>query len=264
MPEPEELREVVVDEDLKPAVTVDLNKPAETKPPEQKSGETDSQYLNRIKQFENQMNASRRVTEGLKRDMEEIKRLVSQRNAPEPQPVATQDELDRMVEAGQWKQAVEKLAEKKAMEIMEKQNSQRTMTESLARRNEILEKSKKAVLERYPELDPEAGDPESEVAKAYVQVWNENPDLWQNERGVLVAMTLMEQRLKSSKPSVPEDSSRRVRASAVSTPPSRTGVKSGIIQLTKEQKQFCDENRIPYDRYARSLQGIETNGSVES
>jgi hypothetical protein len=53
---------------------------------------------------------------------------------------------------------------------------------------------------------------------------------------------------------VKEETSRLMKANVSSLPSSRPSAPSNKITLTKEQREFCDENGLSYETYARTLQ----------
>jgi hypothetical protein len=67
----------------------------------------------------------------------------------------------------------------------------------------------------------------------------------------------------SAKPIVDREVNRLVRAGASSVI-GKTASPNGKITLTKEQKEFCDHYKIPYERYAKNLKAEQAIGGVEA
>lgn len=174
------------------------------------------------------------------------------------------DELDEMLEKGDWRTPVERLAERKFKSMMDEKD--RVQSEVQARREKlsILESNKKSVLEKYPEIE----DSESEVSKIYQRIANENPRYLASEDGPILVMRKMEDELRKdgrldefTKEVVSKEVARQTRVGAGAVPRSSAPSTNGKIVLTQEQKRFCDANDVKYENYAKfvksSKQGVE-------
>ena len=47
-------------------------------------------------------------------------------------------------------------------------------------------------------------------------------------------------------------------------PQGRSPGKDDKVTLTSDQREYCDANNISYERYAKTLKSLETQGSVEA
>ena len=267
-------QEVVVDDELevKPkanesdeSIEVDL----EDKPKEVKKDEPKYASLEDIEKLRKQLNgvsSTLRHVKDIPSQIEELKQAIaSNRDMTLREKSEAKDELDELVEGGHWKEAVNRLAEKKTQEILRFREEaifrQQSEQESVRR----LEENKHTVLEKYPDL----ADGESELAQLYIKVRNENPWFNRNEAGPLLAMYKMEEELKKdgrldsfTQKVVDKEVLRQARAGA-SKVGSPTNGKSNTIILTKEQKEFCDSAGLKYEDYGKSLRQINTNRTVE-
>lgn len=181
---------------------------------------------------------------------------VQPQNYPAPQPTVAStpsdpNDVDQVVQVD-WKKAVNMLAEKKAREILEQEERRRK--EELDKQNvqEIYNRSRNKVVERYPGFAQEEDSPE---ARTYSQMYEEDPTLWHNPQGPEIAMYRMEERLRANPPKrTPTDIDlevqRRTRIASAYVP-SGTVPTSNKIVMTKAEQQYCDANNIPYDQYAK-------------
>ena len=246
---PEELSEVVVDLEKKP------------EPPKQEA-EKQSPELTRLN---NTIAYQNRKLEQAMRDLQETKRLLSERAVQPVQKEQPVDEIDELAQRD-WKQGVKKLVESdiesKVQAILEKRDqAQRELYRKSSLETE-LEKSKNKVREKYPQIE----DDTTEEASLYRQVINEDTTILQNIHGPEIAMYRMEERMRqmgktppSVKPIVDREVNRLTRAgvsSVVGTKP--TG--DGKITLSKDQKEFCDHYNIPYEQYAKNLKADPSRG----
>ena len=270
--------EVVVEPDppseLDESIEVDLTE----KPPAPKAPTADeiakqlqdfqAKYDASLKAMENQLAASRRINERLQREMSQRPTLPVTPLAPTPPA----DELDQLVESGQWKQAVAKLAAQEAERLYQARETERQRQEVTIQRQTRLASAKEEVVKYYPELDPESGDPESIVHKAYVEVLNHHPEYLGNEFGPVLAMRDMESTLRdhgmeprswkapATKPS--PDALRRERTQSTTLPPGRPSGATNAFVLTKEQKTIAEQTGIPLEDYAKYAKALETGGEV--
>ncbi len=168
-----------------------------------------------------------------------------------PKPLATgDDDIDKLVEKD-WKLGVAKVVKNVLAE-------ERTATQVQSEQqmiNNILQESKEKVLAKHSELS----DPESEKAKIFLQVLEENPDFKVNPRGPLLAAYEMENRLKQrgtieseakETPKVPS-AAKESRAKAASIPAGTPAGNKNGYTLTKQDMDFCRLNGINPENYRR-------------
>ena len=219
-----------------------------------------------VQRLQNKIHAYDRILATPRQELDAIKQKVAEPPKPEPASTAalTQDEYDKLVEAGQGKEAVRGLGKEVATQGYQEMFAQQQVQTALHTRQTALEHSKQAVLQKYPDLDPEGGNPDSEVSKAYTQVLNEYPTLFQVENGPEIAMALMEARKHA--PAAPNPDARRVRATQASLPPSRAGGAATPMALTAEDKRYIENNRIPGgpERVAQIRRTLEQRGEVSA
>lgn len=199
-----------------------------------------------------------------RKEIDELKNRFSNLTLAQAEPPATveEDEIDKLANQD-WKKAVELLAERKIEEIAQRQRADEQQNLSI----QELEQSKTRVRSKYPSIDHE----ESEEAKVYMEVLNENPGLLRNVYGPELAMYKMEERMRSQgrvpeevKPIIDKELARRSRVQATSLPGGRPASKPNTYVLTREQKEYCDFHNISYDQYARTAKNLESGESLEA
>ena len=207
-------------------------------------------------------------TRQLQKAMSEMQALKEQFS--KPQKVSeNQDEIDEIAQKD-WKQGVKKVVEKdiesKVQEIL---NKREEALAEVQRRNlsEVeLDKSKKRVMDRYPEIEQSGSEPN----RIYLEVLNEDQSLLRNIHGPEIAMYRMEERLRQMgrtpanvKPIVDREVNRLARAGA-SNVIGRTASVNGKPTLSKEQKEFCDHHKISYENYLKNLKSQGSREGVEA
>lgn len=244
------------DDDVKSAgIEVDIDaKPAAKKEEPQYVRIEDLQKLQ--KQFDG-ISKTIRYTERLKdvpTQIEELKRVVNSRFTSTAEKTEAKDELDEMLEKGDWRTPVERLAEKKFQSLMQERD--RAWQEDNARKQRLsaLEAEKKVVREKYPDID----DPDSEISQRYQKVIADKPQYLSSEFGPTLAMRDMEDDLRQegrldefTKKAVEKEVLRQTRAGVGSLPRTTASPNGSKIMLTKEQKEFCDSHNLKYQDYAK-------------
>ena len=256
--EPSEIEdEILENQDTPSDVTVDLGKKPDQKPDEKPKEEP--KLPQDISKLHNTIAYQNRKLEQAMRKLEEtqaqIASLREQRVAPVSQDV---DEIEEIAKRD-WKLGVKKVVEgdieSKVQEILAKRDLAQQELNSKKAKEDDLEKSKKRVIEKYPSIE----DPNSEEQRIYLDVINEDDSLLRNVHGPEIAMYRMEERLrgmgrvpKGVQPMVDKEVNRLARAGASSVV-GRQASSNGKVTLSKDQKEFCDHYKIPYDQYAKNL-----------
>jgi len=211
----------------------------------------------------------RRINERLEKELNELKKRSTPVEDPKPPVVPQGNELDQMVEKGNWQEAVSILAEKKAKELLDMRESAKKEEDRIQKSVRNLESAKAAVVAKYPELDPQTGDEDSVIHKAFIEALNSRPEYKQNDFGPTLAMMDMERMLKergvdlgAREASANKEVIRRERADVTSMPAARSGIKGGKVIITQEQKEMADYHGIPYPEYARMLKAQEGGEGV--
>lgn len=259
MPEPETLPEVAIDDSQDKAIEIDLDKPDKPAPV---SSEPKYVTVDDLEKIRKQLNG----LSYMGRQFQEIsKKLDSLQYQPQPrvQSEGSRDPYDELVEKD-WKKAVRTLAREEAEAIRQVQIQQDYQRQLEQHKVNILEQSKQKVVARYPEIN----NPDSEIAKKYMKILNQNQDYLRNDRGPVLAMRDMEDELRDegrldevSKRAVEKEVNRQVRTGAAALPRTSNGaVSPNKITLTREQKELCDNNNIRYEDYASMLKKQQTSG----
>ena len=251
--------------DTPSSVTVDLDKPAQKQDEKPKEAPKPSQDFSKLN---NTIAYQTRQLEKAMRELAEVRSQLASRpqNVQAPQ---NQDDIDVIAEKD-WKLGVKKVVEKdiesKVQEILEKRDQAIREVQQKAASEKELENSKTRVLQRYPQIE-ESG---SEEQRLYLDVINEDQTLLKNIHGPEIAMYRMEEKLRSMgrtpqsvKPIVDREVSRLARAGASSVV-GRQASPNGKITLTKDQKEFCDQNGLDYGHYAKHLKAESARGGVEA
>jgi len=233
-----------------PAVEVNLAEKKEEAPKEEEKKIDPAEA--RRKAYE-----TRRLDQ-INREVQEIKRYIQPR-----EPVSDgefQDPIDR-VAYKDWKQGVKLVAK----QLLEEEKERLRQEEASYSKVRELETSRQKVRERYPMIDDESA-PETRL---FIQIQNENQSLLSNPRGPELVMHLMEERMRANgrmtpdiRPAVEKEINRRARVGVGQLPQGRT-TKSDTYTLTKEQKQYCDHHKIPYDKYATMARALDQGEGIE-
>lgn len=248
-------------------ITVDLEKK-----PDQKSDDKPRQEAPKssadIQKLHNTIAYQTRQFEKAMREIADYKAQIASRPQPPVQKESeTQDEIDKIAERD-WKQGVKKVVEKdieaKVQEILSKREQALNEVQKRTAMESELEKSKQRVFQKYPTIE-DVGTDESRI---YREVINEDNSLLSNIHGPEIAMYRMEEKMRaagrvlaSERPIITQEAQRLVRAGASSVV-GRQASPSGKVTLSKEQKQFCDHYKIPYEQYAKNLKAMAGGAEV--
>lgn len=247
-------------EKLKGSIEIDLEK----KPKAQEPKYVTLEDLQKLQDNVNKaIESSRHYTNRKLEDLYKSKPVIV---APKP-AAQDKDNLDELLEQGNWRTPVETVAEKAVEKALAKQRDEEALKAQEAKRLDTLERSKASVTAKYPDIE----DQKSEVAQRYMKILNEHPEYLSNEFGPVLAMRDMEDNLRQegrldefTKKKVAEEVERRTRTNASSIPKSSgTPSSSGKVVLTKEDRELCDRMGIRYEDYARNRKVSETQ-SVEA
>ena len=278
--------EVDVEDDTRPDETVVIAPPVTEKPLSESAQlatkireDFDKLYGGRLESVESRLRQALRQNDQLRADMG---RLAPPSNGapvtppPTPEPVKQKDELDALVEQGRWKEAVSQLAAKEAQVLFNKQQEIAWQQAELTQRQARFETSKQAVIDRYPDLDPDTGDEESAVSLEFNKVLNEQSWLLREPLGPTEAMRVAEERLiaqgvdiasfrATSAPSMDnKEVIRRQRASLSGMPASRPAAAPGTMTMTRSEKEMVDYLGLTPEEYVKHKQVTDANGVVEA
>lgn len=244
--------QVIVEKpELQATVEIPLNEPQ--KEAGKKETQDFSLSFEELKKIESRIGYQARQ---LEKRMKEMEALANQSSKPQKTEGEVQD-LDEIANTD-WKKAVKILGKEAAKEYLAELQQANTV-EATRRSAELeLEKSKKLVLSRYPNIENESTD----EYKTYVEVVNEDPSILQNPRGPEIAMYRMEQKLMATgrmpqavknyvEPKIDEEVSRRARVGAVSATPKAPVRNENVIVLTQDEKEFCETRGIAFSDFAK-------------
>ena len=205
------------------------------------------------KQF-NGISKTLRHVEGVPSQIAELQKVINSRFASPAQKTEAKDELDEMLEKGDWRTPVNRLAEKRFNEMMDERDKQAQINQQKILKMSALSSSQKLVRDKYPDID----DQESEIARRFQKVINEKPEYLDNEFGPTLAMRDMEEELRKegrldefTKQVVDKEVARQVRVGASGVPRNPVGTSGNKITLTKEQRAFCDNVGMKYEDYGK-------------
>ncbi len=251
------------------SVTVDLDKKPEEKKEESKQDVPKGASAEDIRRLHNTIAFEARKYEKLQKDIQELKDQLKASQLPKAEQQEVQDEIDKLAQKD-WKAGVKKVVEKdiedKVNAILKKREEDAQVSQRRYAVDQELETSKKLVMQKYPKIEEEG----SEENNLYLEVINEHPELLKNTHGPEIAMYRMEEKMRAMgripptvRPVIDKEVNRLVRAGASSVI-GRQASPNGKITLTKEQKEFCDHWKIPYEQYAKNLKAGEARGGVEA
>ncbi len=222
----------------------------EEKPKEIPKVENDQSWRNKV--F-----AQDRIINKLHREIEEIKnRTINEPSNTKPVIDTELDEIDKVAQTD-WKKAVNMLAERKAREILDNEKVHIQEEQEKIGVQGIMEKNSQSVVAKHPELNEEG----SEKSEIFQSILRDNPRWRTSPDGPLLVMYKMEDELKKRgydvdgkvSEKVNNEVNRITRASSASLPSSRKTPYTNKIILTREQRDFCDQNGMSYEDYARTL-----------
>ena len=206
-----------------------------------------------VAKLRNQLGYTQRQLSKMQRDIETQQQTPAAASSPPPPEQGTfLDTLQKDPE-----NAIKKLAQSETQRILtEERKKIQEQTEYQTTRNEI-DKNSQSALERHPELN----DTTSEKSEIWFDILNKNPRWRNSPDGPLLTMYRLEEELRqrgydvdgSITEKVTKERERIARVSGTTVPASRPTTPSNKIVLTKEQREFCDENGMSYEAYARAL-----------
>lgn len=160
-----------------------------------------------------------------------------------PKSKESKDDLDELVQKD-WKLGVEKVVEN----VLTRQSQANAVLTEEQRTTQLLEESKKRVMDKHKELS----DPDSEKTKLFLKVLDENPDFKTNPRGPMLAAYEMENRLNSHGNIESGDKKvKEIRARASSIPSGTSPGNKGGYTMTRQDMDFCRLNNINPENYKR-------------
>lgn len=217
----------------------------------------------------NKVYAHDRILANVQRSIEELKNIMLQ-NTPSSTITQEQetklDELDQLAQTD-WKAAVGKIAETRAREILSNERKQIEQVREQEEIAQLIEKNSQLVLSRHSELE----DATSEKSQIFQNILNNNARWRTSPDGPLLTMYKMEDELRkrgydvdgSIKTKVEAETERVTRIAAFTLPTSKTtSASDNKIVLTREQREFCDQNGISYEEYARTLKKSGDKGGI--
>ena len=217
--------------------------------------------------WRNKVFAQDRIIQKMNREIEEMRQRVTSEPSSTKTEVNTElDEIDKLAQTD-WKAAVNKLAERKAREIMDNEKIHiQEQQERLSVQN-TMETNSRSVVEKHPELN----EADSEKSVIFQSILSNNPRWRTSPDGPLLVMYEMENELRKRgydvegnvTQKVEKEVSRITRASASSLPTSRQTTSTNKIVLTREQREFCDQNGMSYEDYARTLSKSRGKEGIE-
>jgi hypothetical protein len=237
--------EVAVDEDAPKEQIVAKEKVEDKKPEHRQDPLTNKVY------------AHDRILSNVQKSIEELKDLMVKNSNASTVTSEQETKLDELDELAQkdWKAAVGKIADARVQEILA---SERKSVEAASRQvseARLMEENSQVVLSKHSEL----GDETSEKSQLFQDILNQNPRWRTSPDGPLLTMYKMEDELRRrgyviDSPRKSEAEADRInRVSAAGLPAARASSASNKIILTREQREFCEQNGIGYEDYARTL-----------
>ena len=214
-----------------------------------------------VTSMRNKLYAQDRIMSKLQKELEEIKSRTN--TAATQKPTDSLDDLDRIAQEN-WKKAVGIIAENKAREIVQLSRQEEIQLKQQEYEKTLLENNVQTVLSKYPDLE----DHSSEKAAIWSQILEKNPRWRTSSDGPLLVMYEMENELRKRgydidgniKKNVDAEVTRTVRVASTSLPSSRTVQNTNKVVLTAEQREFCDQNGVKYEDYARNIKNIGKGG----
>ena len=211
----------------------------------------------------NKVYAHDRILSNVQKSIEELKSIMLNNTSASTittEQVDKLDEIDKLAQSD-WKAAVAKIAETRTREILSAENKKIEQAKENETSAQIIEKNAQLVISRHTELE----DPASEKSTIFQNILTDNPRWRVSPDGPLLVMYEMERELRKRGYAVGDyadsgvrqnvaESARISRVAATNLPASRIISATGNkIVLTREQREFCDQNGVKYEDYARTL-----------
>jgi hypothetical protein len=216
--------------------------------------------------WRNKVFAQDRIIQKMSREIEEMRQKVVSEPSSTKQEVNTElDEIDKLAQTD-WKAAVNKLAERKAREILNDEKKHIEEQQEKIQVRTTMEANAQNVVSKHPELNEDG----SEKSVIFQSILSNNPRWRTSPDGPLLVMYEMENELRKrgydvegkTGEIVKNEVSRIARASSTSLPTSRRIASTNKIILTREQRDFCDQNGMSYEDYARTLSKSGDRGGI--
>ena len=216
--------------------------------------------------WRNKVFAQDRIIQKMSREIEEMRQKVVSEPSSTKQEVNTElDEIDKLAQTD-WKAAVNKLAERKAREILNDEKKHIEEQQEKIQVRTTMEANAQNVVSKHPELNEDG----SEKSVIFQSILSNNPRWRTSPDGPLLVMYEMENELRKrgydvegkTGEIVKNEVSRIARASSTSLPASRRIASTNKIILTREQRDFCDQNGMSYEDYARTLSKSGDRGGI--
>lgn len=199
-------------------------------------------YGGRFKQLEDRLNGAQRINHKLEQEVAQLRRPAT------PAPVVTE---------GQEKP----LTRQEVLSLLRQEEQLKDFRHQAETQERVMQESKQVVIEKYPDLDPESGNPKSKIAQTYDQVLSEfearDPRFLSNPYGPRIVLQATEERLKDE-----ALKDKGAKGNGHGLPPSRPLASPGKVVLTKDQVALCDRMGIDYADYAKTQQLLEAGEGV--
>ncbi len=199
----------------------------------------------------NKVYAHDRILSSVQKSIEELKNIMLQNSSQMTnQQEQKLDEIDKLAQTD-WKAAVSKISETTAREILDNDRKQIETQREKTETSQVMERNASLVVTKHNELN----DPDSEKSKIFQDILDNNPRWRTSPDGPLLTMYSMEDELRKrgyviDSPVIKKTTERTITTSLPSSRPTATGNK---IVLTREQREFCEQNGLSYEDYARTL-----------
>lgn len=205
----------------------------------------------------NKVYAHDRILSNVQKSIEELKDLMVKNSNASTVTYEQETKLDELDELAQkdWKAAVGKIAEVRVQEILANERKAIEATSRQEGEAFLMEENSKVVLSKHTELSDET----SEKSQLFQDILSQNPRWRTSPDGPLLTMYKMEDELRKrgyviDNPHKPDTEAERIgRITATSLPASRSSSTNNKVILTREQREFCEQNGIGYEDYARTL-----------
>lgn len=218
-----------------------------------------------FRKIQARMEFQARQNEQLQRKLDEtLQRLqIYQPASQKAEKPQQDDEFDPALDAiakENWQKGVAALADKRAEAIAEKkfkalmEQHEKDRQESFTRQQSInqLEREKAWVIERTPSLNDETSEEFKGYYATYNKMLSEDPSLLNNPRAPRLVWHEWKMSESETKPAANAEAERLKRIAAGSLPQGRPGSsKPKTYQLTQEEIDFCNSNKLSPARYAQ-------------
>ena len=247
---------------------VDAETPEGDKPDSKPEPKPDTQYVTQddFKKIQNTLAYQTRQQEKFMKDIKDAVQTPVTPAVTGREP----NEIDKVAQ-NDWQEGVRLVAEKQFEDLRKKEAEESVLKAKEAADMQTMNRNKQYVYEQYKDLWDESTDASKLYTEACNELSGQDANFFGNAYGPIAAMRKMEEKMRADgiplpgvKEAADKEVERRVRVQGAITPVAKPGKGKNTYTLSNDQRQFCDNNNIPYEQYAKNAAHLEKESSLEA